>query len=77
MSTAKCYAENSGMKGHWDEELRGLNYLVYAYLQQARDETAKEQLDYLQSMEVVSPINNKGGSEMPCSIIELLSHPDR
>ncbi|MEX1240690.1 MAG: hypothetical protein WEB30_13275 [Cyclobacteriaceae bacterium] len=47
MSAAKCYAENSGMQGHWDEELHGMDYLVYAYLQQARDEEARE-LDYCQ-----------------------------
>ncbi len=59
MTAAKCYAENSGMKGHWDEEIHGLDYLVYAYLQQGRDEKAKEQLEYLRSMEVVFPLNNK------------------
>lgn len=59
ISAAKCYAENSGMQGHWDEELHGIDYLVYAYLQQARDEAVKEQLDYLQSMEIVFPMNNK------------------
>lgn len=59
ISAAKCYAENSGMQGHWDEELHGIDYLVYAYLQQARDGAVKEQLDYLQSMEIVFPMNNK------------------
>ncbi len=59
MSAAKCYAENSGMKGHWDEELHGLDYLVYAYLQEARDEEALDQLKYLRSMEEVFPLNNK------------------
>jgi hypothetical protein len=59
ISAAKCYAENSGMKGHWDEELHGMDYLVYAYLQQGRDGLVKEQLDYLQSMEIVSEVNNK------------------
>lgn len=59
MSAAKCYAENSGMQGHWDEELHGLDYVVYAYLQQARDESAKQQLEYLRSIEVVFPVNNK------------------
>lgn len=59
MSAAKCFAENSGMEGHWDEELHGLDYVVYAYLQQARDGSAKEQLEYLRSIEVVSPVNNK------------------
>ena len=59
MTAAKCYAENSGIKGHWDEELHGLDYLVYAYLQQARDDKAKEQLEYLKTMLSVSPLNNK------------------
>ncbi|MBL7743922.1 MAG: hypothetical protein JNN00_10655 [Chitinophagaceae bacterium] len=36
VSSAKCYAESAGIKGHWDEELHGLDYLVYAYLQKRR-----------------------------------------
>ncbi|MEO5599361.1 MAG: tetratricopeptide repeat protein [Cyclobacteriaceae bacterium] len=59
MSAAKCYAENSGIQGHWDEELHGMDYLVYAYLQQGRDEIAKVQLEYLRSIEVVFPLSNK------------------
>lgn len=59
VAAAKCYAENSGITGHWDEELHGIDYLVYAYLQQARDATAKEQLEYLQSINVVFPVNFK------------------
>jgi hypothetical protein len=59
MSAAKCYAENSGMNGHWDEEIHGLEYLVYAYLQQGRDEEALAQLEYLRSMQKVFPINFK------------------
>ena len=55
MTAAKCYAENSGIQGHWDEELHGLDYLVYAYLQQGRDDKAKEQLEYLRSMISVFP----------------------
>lgn len=58
-SAAKCYAENSGMKGHWDEELHGIDYLVYAYLQQARDEEALEQVKYLATIGDVFPLNNK------------------
>jgi hypothetical protein len=26
-------ASSAGIKGHWDEELHGMDYLVYAYLQ--------------------------------------------
>jgi tetratricopeptide (TPR) repeat protein len=59
MAAAKCYAENSGMKGHWDEELHGLDYVMYAYLQQGRDELAKEQLLYLKTIDIVFPLNNK------------------
>ena len=59
MEAAKCYAENQGMNAHWDEELHGLDYLVYAYLQQARDEKAKEQLAYLESMRTISPLTFK------------------
>ncbi|HSF45452.1 MAG TPA: hypothetical protein VLA58_05555, partial [Chitinophagaceae bacterium] len=36
-ASAKCYAENAGIKGHWDEELHGMDYLVYAYLQKAEN----------------------------------------
>ena len=59
MAAARCYAENSGMQGHWDEELHGLDYLVYAYLQQSRDNDALQQLRYLGSMELVFPVNGK------------------
>ncbi|MEJ7912981.1 MAG: hypothetical protein WKF70_07490 [Chitinophagaceae bacterium] len=31
-ASAKCYAENAQMKGHWDEELHSMDYLVYSYL---------------------------------------------
>jgi hypothetical protein len=58
-TAAKCYAENAGIKGHWDEEIHGIDYLVYAYLQQGRDQLAKEQMDYLGSIETVFPMNNK------------------
>ncbi len=59
MEAAKCYAENQGMNAHWDEELHGLDYLVYAYLQQAKDEKAKEQLVYLDSMRTITPLTFK------------------
>lgn len=53
---AKCYAENLGKEGHWDQELHGLDYLVYAYLQQGKDDLAKEQVDYLATIDSVFPI---------------------
>jgi TolA-binding protein len=59
VSSAKCYAEETGIKGHWDEELHGLDYLVYAYLQKGENDHAKEQWDYLKTIKNVSPVNFK------------------
>jgi tetratricopeptide (TPR) repeat protein len=59
VESAKCYAESSGIKGHWDEEMHGLDYLVYSYLQKGDNENAKKQIDYLLSIEEVSPVNFK------------------
>ncbi len=55
ISAAQCYAQNMGIKGHWDEELHGMDYLVYAYLQQGSDDEAKKQLDYLLTINEVFP----------------------
>jgi tetratricopeptide (TPR) repeat protein len=59
VSAAKCYAEKAKIKGHWDEELHGMDYLVYAYLQKKEDALAKQQLDYLQTINEVYPVNFK------------------
>lgn len=59
VTAAQCYAEKSGIKGHWDEELHGLDYLVYAYLQKADDEKALRQVQYLQTIKEVFPVNFK------------------
>lgn len=55
ITSAKCYAEQAGIKGHWDEELHGLDYLVYAYLQKGENNSAQEQLKYLQTITKVYP----------------------
>ena len=59
VSSAKCYAEQTGIKGHWDEELHSLDYLVYAYLQKGENDSALQQLNYLKSMKHISPVNFK------------------
>ena len=59
VSAALCYAQNLGMKGHSDEELHGMDYLVYAYLQESRDDEALERLQYLKTMSEVFPLNFK------------------
>jgi len=59
VAAAKCYAESAGIKGHWDEELHGLDYLVYAYLQKGDNTAAREQLKYIESINEVYPVNFK------------------
>jgi hypothetical protein len=56
---AKCYAENAGLKGHWDEELHSLDYQMYAYLQKGNTNAAKKELEYLKTITEVHPINFK------------------
>jgi hypothetical protein len=60
IAAAKCYAESAGIKGHWDEELHGMDYVVYAYLQKKDVKKAKEQWDHLNTFSNVSPPNLKG-----------------
>ncbi|MGB8190985.1 MAG: hypothetical protein WCF67_03655 [Chitinophagaceae bacterium] len=59
ISSAKCYAESAGIKGSWDEELHGLDYLVYGYLQMGNNDLAAAQLSYLRSIQKVSADNFK------------------
>lgn len=59
IASAQCYAEQAGIKGHWDEELHGLDYLVYAYLQEKNFDSARLQLDYLRTIKEVYPANFK------------------
>src|SRR5688500_15993879 len=59
VASAQCYADSAGIKGHWDEELHGMDYLVYGYLQKGDNANAKKQYDYLNTISVVSPTNFK------------------
>jgi len=59
VEAARCYAQSAGIKGHWDEELHGLDYLVYAYLQKGDNRAAEEQLKYLATIRDVYPVNFK------------------
>ncbi|MFA6086684.1 tol-pal system YbgF family protein [Mucilaginibacter sp.] len=59
VSSARCYAAAAGIKGHWDEELHGMDYLMYAYLQRGANDLAKKQWDYLNTIDEVNPINFK------------------
>lgn len=59
VSAAKCYAESVGIKGHWDEELHGLDYLEYGYLQKRDTQHAKQYVDYIRTIKNVQPANFK------------------
>jgi tetratricopeptide (TPR) repeat protein len=58
-ASGRCYAEQSKLKGSWDEELHALDYLVYAYLQKGEDSLAKERVDHLRMIRQVDPVNFK------------------
>lgn len=71
VDAAKCYAQQAGIKGHWDEELHGLDYLVYAYLQKGNDSAAIEAANYLDTIKAVYPVNFKEAytfAAAPCRI---------
>ncbi|MGC3943247.1 MAG: hypothetical protein QM762_01700 [Chryseolinea sp.] len=59
VDAAKCYAENAGIKGHWDEELHGLDYLMYAYLQRGDEANARAQFEYFKTINEVFPMSSK------------------
>ena len=59
VEAAKCYGEAAGISGHWDEELHGLDYLVYAYLQRGDNRRAHQHWQYLNTIREVHPVNFK------------------
>lgn len=59
VSSARCYAEKAALQGNFDEELHGLDYLMYAYLQKGDNDKAKELLTYLHSIKQASATNAK------------------
>ncbi len=50
-SAAQCYAEETEIDGHWDEEVHAMDYLVYAYLQLGDNVRANQQYQYLQTID--------------------------
>ncbi len=72
VASAQCYAEQTGIKGHWDEEIHGLDYLMYAYLQKGETSHAREQWDHLKAIEKVSPVSFKVAyafASIPCRYV--------
>jgi tetratricopeptide (TPR) repeat protein len=54
-NAAKDYAQRNHLAGTWDEQLHAMDYLAYAYLQQARDREALAVLDELKSIRKTDP----------------------
>jgi hypothetical protein len=59
VNSARCYTEKASLAGNFDEELHGLDYLMYAYLQKGDNVRALEQLNYIKSIHKVSAQNLK------------------
>lgn len=59
VSSAVCYAQEAGFQAPWDEEMHGLDYLVYAYLQMGENDKATAQKLYLDTIQKIYPTNFK------------------
>ncbi|MBO9632876.1 MAG: hypothetical protein J7578_07130 [Chitinophagaceae bacterium] len=72
MNSSQCYAQQAGIKGHMDEELHALDYLIYAYLQKGDNVQAKKLVDYTADMKEIYPVNFKVAyavSAIPCRYV--------
>ena len=57
--SAAEYTETAHLSGHYDEGLHSIDYLMYALLQMARDDEAKDLLAELKKIEKTAPENFK------------------
>ena len=53
--SAAEYTERAGLPGHYDEGLHSIDYLMYALLQTARDDAARELLERLAEIDSAEP----------------------
>ncbi len=58
-ASARSFARRANIKGHWDEELHGLDFLANAYMQIGYYDKAREVRDYVLSMKHFYPENFK------------------
>ena len=54
--SARCYAEAAALSGSYFEELHGIDYLVYAYLQQGDNKNAEEQYNLIKERKKFYPM---------------------
>ena len=72
ISAAQCYAESADIPGNWDEELHGLDYLTYAYLQKGENTLAEKEVQYVAAINRVYPVNFKVAyafAAIPCRYV--------
>ena len=53
--SARCYAEAAALTGSYFEELHGIDYLVYAYLQNGDNKNAEEQYNLIKQRTIFHP----------------------
>ncbi|WP_034044068.1 tetratricopeptide repeat protein [Wocania ichthyoenteri] len=53
--SARCYAEAAALSGSYFEELHGIDYLVYAYLQNGDNKNAEEQYNLIKQRRTFHP----------------------
>ena len=58
-AAGKAFAQAHEIKGHWDEEIHAVSYLMYAYLQGAEDAKAREILEDTRTITAVQPVGIK------------------
>ncbi|MEO9052539.1 MAG: hypothetical protein ABI280_12120 [Ginsengibacter sp.] len=72
ISAAQCYAEAADIPGHDDEELHGLDYIVYAYLQKGENTLAEKQVQYVATINRVHPVKSNVAyafAAIPCRYV--------
>jgi len=58
VESAVCYAESVNPDANWSQEIHAMDYLVYAYLQQGKNEQVDKQNAYLKSMKKIFPLDH-------------------
>ncbi|OEK08705.1 hypothetical protein A8C32_00025 [Flavivirga aquatica] len=69
--SARCYAEAAALTGSYFEELHGIDYLVYAYLQKGDNTSAEQQYNFIKNRKEFHPMT------ISASIYPIVAVPSR
>jgi len=58
-AAGRAFAKAHDVQGRWDEEIHAVSYLMYAYLQIAKDAKAREILEDTRTIKAVQPVGIK------------------